>query len=201
MIRTTRLSTALLMLGVGLLVTPMLVPLQPVAYHETHPRVMGNASEIEQSGLTIVAYENLSSRGQHLYVATLNHDGEYRVPVETAAPDYAYPRPTELDNIQNYTQRRALTHIVIERPPNATLPPADEPVERARHMVDDPGTDETQSGNMTVPELRKQIARYDLMTTRIGPPPLLAPQSLLRLVALLGGCLSLSIGGYLRTTP
>ena len=200
MTRYTTFTGALVVLGIALLVTPALFPLQPVSYHDTGRSVMGNESQIEQEGLEIVTYENLSERGQELYVRTLRSGGEHSVPMGEGASDFRYPTTAELREVQNYTARNELETIVIERPPNATLPPADEPVERAEHMVQREEERETAS-NRTEVEIRRQIARYDAMTTRTEKPPLTAPSSLLRLLSAVVGVLAIGTGGYLLTKP
>lgn len=200
MIRYTTLANALLVAGVALLVAPVLFPIQPMLYHDTHQGTVGNESRIEEEGYEIVAYENLSERGQQLYVRTLRAGGEYRVPVDEGAPDFAYPSPGELADIRDYRERRTLQGIVVERPPNADLPPPDEPVEAAerdnRH-AEKRGTESEQS----IDARRQQIARYDVLTTRTDRPPLTASSSLLRLLSTAAGIVVLGTGGYLRSTP
>ena len=200
MTRYTTLTGALVVLGIVLLVTPVLFPLQPVSHHDTGRSAMGNESQIEQQGLEIVAYENLSERGQELYVQTLRSDGEYSVPMDEGASDFKYPTNAELGEVQNYTVRNGLETIVIERPLNADLPPADEPVERAEYMVQREEERETAS-NQSEAEIRRQIARYDAMTTRTDKPPLTASSSLLRFLSAVVGVLAIGTGGYLRTKP
>lgn len=200
MTRYTALAGALVVLGIALLVTPVLFPLQPVLYHDTGQSVMGNESQIEQQGLEAVAYENLSERGQELYVQTLRSDGEYSVPMAQGASGFRYPTNAELGEVQNYTVRIRLQTIVVERPPSADLPPADEPVERAEYMVQREEERETAS-NRSEAEIRRQIARYDAMTTKTAKPSLTASSSLLRLLSAVVGVLAIGTGGYLRTKP
>lgn len=210
----------LVVLGIVLLVGPALFPVQPVLYHDTSDRAIGNATELEAAGITIVAYENLSERGQQLYVASLRADGEYSVPVGAGAPEFAYPTPAELGAVEDYRQRQSMTRIAIERPPDADLPPADEPVqfaedrvrnerERDRRSESDPegdpegertGTPGTETGP-TVEEMRQQIARYDLMSTRTDRPPLTASPNLLRLLSAVLGIVAVGTGGYLHSRP
>ena len=200
MTRYTTLAGALVVLGIALLVTPVLFPLQPVSHHDTGRSVMGNESQIEQQGLEIVAYENLSERGQELYVQTLRSDGEYSVPIDEGASDFRYPTDAELGEVQNYTVRNRLEYIVIERSPNADLPPADEPIERAEYMTEGDEEGETAS-NRSEAEIRRQIARYDAMSTKTTKPSLTASSSLLRLLSAVVGVLAIGTGGYLRTKP
>lgn len=200
MTRHTTLSGALVVLGIALLVTPALFPLQPVLYHDTRRGTMANESQIEQEPYEVVAYENLSERGQALYVRTLRADGEYRVGLDSGAPDFAYPTSAELAAADDYEARKELRGIVVERPPNADLPPADEPFHIAENAHERGERRETAS-NQTQAELRRQIARYDVMTTRTDKPPLTAPSSLLRLISALAGVLAIGTGGYLRSKP
>lgn len=196
--RHTTLANALLVAGVALLVAPVLFPIQPVLYHDTHRGTVGNESQIQADGYEIVAYENLSERGQQLYVRTLRAGGEYRAPVDEGAPDFAYPSPTELADVRDYRNRNALQGIVVERPPDADLPPPHEPVEaaeRSHRHAEERGTEPEQS----VEERRRQIARYDVMTTRTDRPPLTASSALLRLLSTAAGVLALGTGGYLRS--
>lgn len=202
----------LVALGIVLLMGPALFPVQPVLYHDTGERTMGNATELEEEGITVVSYENLSERGQELYVASLRADGEYSVPVGEGASDFEYPTSGELAAVEDYRQRRSMTRIAIERPPDADLPPADEPVEFAEERVRDEReqkgehegerteTPGTETGP-TVAEMRQQIARYDLMSTRTDRPPLTAAPNLVRLLSTLLGIAAIGAGGYLRSWP
>lgn len=223
MTRHTTLSSALLVLGVALLIAPILVPIQPVLYHDTDRGTMANRTMLEEQGYEIVSYENLSARGQELYVQSLRADGEYTVPLNEGASDFAYPTLSELGTLENYQDRNRLQTVVIERPLNTTsLPPPDEPLEAAEHRVrereqrketreeeaheDKRASDgsaaenETRSGP-TVEELRQQIGRYDLMMTRTDLPPLTASLALLRLFSAVGGILAIGIGGYVHSKP
>lgn len=200
MIRHTLLSGALVVLGIALLVGPVLFPIQPVLYHDTDSSVMGNRSQIEQQGVTIVSYENLSDRGQEIYVRTLQNGDEYSVPISEGAPDFTYPTNAELSDAQNYTARSKLQMVVIERPPSADLPPAAEPVERAEYLSERDEEDKTTS-NRTEAAIRQQIARYDAMTTRTDQPSLTASSSLSRLLSAVVGILAIGMGGYLWSKP
>lgn len=200
MTRTPTLSTALLVLGVILLVTPALFPIQPVLYHDTHRGTIDNRTVIEERGFEIVAYENLSDRGQELYVLTLENDGRYSVPLGEGAQDFAYPTEGELGEFRDYDERRALEHVVIERPPDADLPPPDEQLEGAEH-IRERAIERGSEDPPTLKEARRQIARFDLMRTRTDNPPLDEPKSLARLVSALLGVVAVATGGYLRSRP
>lgn len=134
MTRTPSLSIVLVSLGVVLLVALVLFPIQPVLYHATRRGTLDNRTVIEERGYEIIAYANLSDRGQELYVQTLEHDGRYRVPLGADAQDFAYPTDGELGDARDYEERNALEHVVIERPPDANLPPPDERLEAAEHV-------------------------------------------------------------------
>lgn len=200
MTRTPALSTVLLGLGVVLLVTPALFPIQPVLYHDSRRGTVDNRSVIEERGFEIVAYENLSERGQELYVLTLENDGRYSVPLDEGAPDFAYPTDGDLGEFRDYDDRRALEHVVIERPPDADLPPPDEQVEAAEHIREraiERGSEDPPS----LEEARRQIARFDMMRTRTDNPPLDEPKSLARLVSAILGVVAIATGGYQRSRP
>lgn len=217
----TILTRALVLLGAVLLVAPALVPIQPVLYHDTRHGTVDDRAELEAQGYEVVAYENLSARGQELYVATLRAGGEYYVPLGAGADEFPYPSPSELRDVRDYRQRSTLGRIVIERPTDGDLPPADEPL-RAAERPGKPGGDRDRERDGTpgdgeratpadrergteddrsVEERRQQIARYDVVETRTDLPPLEAPASLLRLLSVVGGVLALGIGGYLGAQP
>jgi hypothetical protein len=200
MSRISTLSTVLLVIGVVLLVAPALFPIQPVLYHDTRRGTIDNRTVLEERGFEIVAYENLSERGQELYVRTLEHDGRYSVPLGEGAPDYAYPTDGELGELRDYDDRQALEHVVIKRPPDADLPPPDEQVEAAEH-VRERAIERGDEDPPTLEEARRQIARFDLMRTRTDNPPLDEPKSLARLVSVLVGVLAVASGGYLQSRP
>lgn len=200
MTRTSTFAGGLAALGIVLLVAPALFPTQPVLYHDTDPGMTMNRSELEEHGATVIAYENLSDRGKELYVATLRNDGEYTVPKGQGADDFRYPTNAELGEVESYEERRRLGQVVIERPADGSLPPADEPVGRAEYVAED--DNERRGGsNRSVAEIREQIARYDAMTTRTGQPDLMATPSLLRFLSGAGGILAIGVGGYVRTRP
>lgn len=196
---------------------PVLFPIQPVLYHDTGRGTLDNRTTLEDQGYEIVSYENLSARGQDLYVQSLRSDGEYTVTLDEGTSDFAYPTPSELGTLEDYRARNRLQSIVVERPLNTSLPPPDEPLEGAEHRVREReeskeardgertsnGSDlerETPS-RQTVEELRQQIGRYDVVTTRTALLPLTAPSALVRLVSIVGGVLAIGIGGYLHSKP
>lgn len=203
MSRRDALSAGLVVLGVALLVGPALVPVQPVLYHDTGPGIEANASQIaemERQGFTVVSYGNLSERGQQLYVRTLRNDGEYSVPVGEGAEEFDYPTDADLVDAERRVERRRLEMVVVERPPDADLPPPDERLEAAEHLQR--RYEERRNGtNVTVEELRRQIARYDAMEARTGAPSRTSPPVLGRFLAALGGVVALGTGGYLRSLP
>lgn len=208
-----RVAAALVVVGVALLVAPALVPVQPVLSHDTGPGAMANASQLEAEGYTIVAYGNLSERGQELYVRTLRNGGQYRVPLGEGAEEFTYPTYEELGEIEGYEERRALRSIVVERPPDADLPPADEPVERVEELAErreerreraaeaGEATPEPDPDRPSLDERRQQTARYDVVSTETAPPPLTATGSLLRLLSACVGIVAVGVGGYRRSLP
>lgn len=214
MSRHATLSTALVVAGIALLVAPVLVPVEPVLSHDTRRGTLDDAAELRADGYEVIAYENLSERGKELYVRTLRNGGEYHVAQGSGAPEFAYPSRGELADVEDHRERETLRSVVIERPPDADLPPADEPMQAAEHRPerrdrrDRDGsagratpTDGRATPTASVEERRTQIARYDLMTTGTERPPLTATAPLLRLLSALGGVLALGTGGYLRSLP
>lgn len=200
------LTAALVVAGIALLIVPALFPLQPMLYHDTSQGTLDDRTELEEQGYEVIAYENLSERGQALYVRTLKEGGRYGVSLEEGATDFAYPTPGELGDVENYRDRNALESIVIERPPEADLPAADEPLHAADHYRERQERRERTEGGETEDgpseaERRQQIERYDLMTTRTDQPPLTAPPSILRLLSAVVGVLAIGTGGYLRSKP
>lgn len=203
------LSRSQLLVGIGLvlLLAPTFVPIEPVLYHQTHRGTVDNATVIEQEGLRIVEYETLSPRAQQLYVAALENDGSYHVPLGQGAQEYRYPSPGDLGDVTDYQERNRRTLIVIERPNDSDLPPPDEPLEIAQHrherqeerVEEDPNFTESQV--RSVEEWRDQIGRYDVMHTRQGTPPLSTPKTMARLASAILGVLAIGIGGYRAALP
>lgn len=217
--RLTR-SHALVVVGLLLLVAPAFAPLQPVLEHDTRRHTFENETALEAQGYRVVEYENLTDRGQELYVQTLEHGGTYRVPVGQGAADFRYPTEAEVDSQRDYEARVALSHVVIERPPNATLPPADEDVERAVEIVKErrearneehgettrDGGDGTRTARgprttRSEADIRRQVARYDVMQTRTTKPGLASQPALLRFGAAALGVVLVGTGGYLSSKP
>lgn len=229
MTRNTVVSAALLVLGVGLLVVPALVPIEPIRYHDSRAGTFANESELRAEGFEIVTYENLSDRGQELYVRTLRNGGEYTVALGKGAPDFAYPTDEELGDIEDYRERRTRESIVIERPADdAGLPPPDEQVEEAmdryereeerprseerprdveeeRKRTGDPAGQRDGEGDArntpSREEFRRQVARYDQFRTRTDHPPLMGATAISRLLSVGGGVVALAAGGYLGSKP
>ena len=193
------LSTVLLVAGLVLLIAPTLVPIQPTLVHDTTRGTIGNASEISADGYEIVAYENLSDRGQELYVQTLRSGGTYSVPVGEGAPEFRYPTAGELGETESYQERNALQAVVIERPVASDLPPPDEDVAMAEQILEH--NQRANESGVSEAELRRQIGRYDLMTTRTARPPLQEPASLAHLGIAVLGVLAIGTGGYFRSKP
>jgi len=196
--RLDTVGTVLLVAGVAALLLPALFPVQQVLYHETRAGVTANESELERQGYTVVEYGDLSERGQSIYVAALETPGEYTVPVGQGAAEFPYERPENFSEISDYQRRRALTGVVIERPDDADLPPADEPVDVVEYEAEEGAESVNQS---ELEQRQQQTARYDLMTVRRGTPPLAASSNLLRLGAALFGVVAIGVGGYLRASP
>lgn len=185
--RKRTLSLALVAVGIALLVTPALVPAQQLRYHETGAGTTADRAQLQEEGYQVVAYENLSTRAQDLYVRALRDGGEYAVPVGEGAPDF------------NYTTRTDVRGIVIERPPDGDLPPADEPTHMAEYARDD-GERGNESAS-AVRQRRQQIQRYDLVSLRTDSPPLTATPNLARLLSAVLGVVCIGVGGYASSRP
>ncbi|NHN43034.1 hypothetical protein G9C85_15555 [Halorubellus sp. JP-L1] len=202
--RPTR-SHVLIAVGLLLLVAPAFAPLQPVLEHDTHRTEFQNETQLEAEGYRVVEYESLSERGKALYVETLQNGGTYAVAADEGASDFRYPTAGELGDLDNATAYRGLAYVVVERPPNASLPPADERVESAQHLVNRSEEaavgEETVGRNMSVEEVRAQIARYDVMETRTTQPDLTAEPALLRFGAAMLGVVLTGAGGYVSSKP
>jgi hypothetical protein len=178
--RRNRIGAGLLVLGVLLLVVPVLVPVEPALIHDTDPGSFESPEQLEQRGIEVIAYENLSERGQEIYRNALATSGVHRVSPGQGAPEFSYPTRGQLAS----GDERAVSGLVaIERPEDSTLPPADEPRGRIR------GEEGQQSD--------ERAQQYELMETREGPPPLGSLSQLLRLLAGVLGVVSVGVGGYL----
>jgi len=189
--RRNTVGTALVVLAVVLFTVPAFFPVQPMLAHYTGDTAPAPPDELRQQGYDIVAYENLSERGQELYVTTLEHDGEYRVPVGEGAAEFGYLTDEEVRaSYENGTE----PGVVIERPEDAgDLPPSDE------RFYGYP-SDEEELNESQREQRRQTIERYDAMSTRIEEPPLGATPQLIRLAAVLFAVLALGIGGYLLSS-
>ena len=210
--RLTR-SHALLAVGLLLLVAPAVAPLQPVLEHDTTREKFENESALEAQGYRIVEYENLTDRGKELYVRTLENGGTYRVPVGDGASDFRYPTRAEVDAQEDYEARVELSHVVVERPENASLPPADEDVEnaveiakerqQAREEQEGEGRTTSTASRTTrsEAEIRRQVARYDVMQTRTTKPGLTSQPAVPRFGAAALGIGLVGVGGYLTARP
>lgn len=177
--RRTTLGVALLGLAVACFAIPPLVPVEPVLVHDTSPITFDGPDELESAGYEIYAYENLSDRGQELYVTALENGGEYHVAPGEGAPDFEYLTAAERAEAHQGSRHRP-GHVVIERPEDAALPPADEPDHGPRNE-----------------ERREQTQRYDMMAVSESSPPLDSTAQLLRLAAVILGILAAGVGGYL----
>jgi len=199
--RRNQLGTALVVLAAVLFIVPAFFPVQPMLLHDTRDAAVGPPSELESDGYEIVAYENLTDRGQELYVKTLENDGEYRVPQGTGASDFDYLTDEERRQAYENDNRSATRPLVIERPEDDNaLPPADEPAEAARNRAEDDDNNETDDGQ-TAGERRRQIVlRYDAIETSTEQPPLGSIEQLSRLLAALLAVVSLGVGGYLLSS-
>jgi len=215
-------ATLLLVVGVAALLVPALFPVQQVLYHDTGAGTMATGEELRAEGYTVIAYENLSDRGQEIYVASLESpDGAYTVPAGQGAPEFPYDGADEFGSVTGSTdfeERQRLTSVVIERPDDADLPPPNEPVDRiaaeqrrreeaadGRETTPGDGSETaTPSGQPSEQQLeqrREAVASYDLMTVRQGTPPATDSGTLLRLGSVLFGTVGVGLGGYLRSRP
>lgn len=203
--------TALVFLGVVLLLAPAAVPVQPHLTQTAQPGTILDEAALEEEGYTVVAYENLSDRGKAIYRATLREGGSYTLPSGAGAAEFPYPSGEDLSDVEDYRQREIQSSVVIERPPDVDLPPADEPVGMAGL---DEGDGQEVGGGAEPPAQREggprgdgpnvtraQIARYDVVETRTERPGMGARANLLRLLSVVLGVLALVTGGYYRSLP
>ncbi len=184
--RRNTVGLALVVLAVILFTLPAFFPVQAVLTHNTGPGSFDSRAELEENGVEIIGYENMSERGQELYRQTLEAGGSYSVSQGNGATDFGYLTGAERQ-VRTERPRQRPSLVAIERPEDASLPPADEPFERVRGGGDESGDEQR----------RQQVQRYDLMDTSTEPPSLGALSQLLRLAAALLGVLSLCVGGYL----
>lgn len=203
--------TVLVLVGVVLMLAPAAVPVQPHLVHSSSPGTINDEAALEAEGYTIVAYEDLSDRGQAIYRATLRQGGTYTVPSDAGATDFPYPSGEDLADVEDFRQREIQASVVIERPPDADLPPADEPVGMAELDEGEPRVDGGAAGPPAQREgeppgsgpnvTRAQIARYDVVETRAERPGMGARGSLVRLLSVVLGTVAIVIGGYYRSLP
>ncbi|WP_324661604.1 hypothetical protein [Haloarcula sediminis] len=214
-------TAVLLVVGVAALLVPALFPVQQVLYHDTGAGTTANGSELEAEGYTVIEYENLSQRGQEIYVAALRSpQREYTVPVGQGAPEFPYSAATEIGDTngpEKFEERQRRTSVVIERPDDADLPPPDEPVDRIQSERIQPEATTTgirtasggqegetppgQSREQRLEQRRQGIATYDMVTVRQGTPPATHSGTLLRLGSVVFGAVAIGTGGYLRSRP
>ena len=192
--RRNTLGTALVVLAVVLFVGPAVFPVQPVLSHDTDRSTRDSPSELREQGVPIVAYENLSERGQELYVRTLENDGGLRVGQDAGAPDFQYPTSAERREAFEADNMSGTGMVVIERPEDdSVLPPPDE-------RFFGPREEEEAESEEELEERRQQVLRYDAMVTGTGQPPLGSTRQLLRLGAVMLAVVSLGTGGYLLSS-
>ena len=184
--RRNTLGTALVVLAAVLFVVPAFFPVQAALVHNTGASQPGEPELIREDGYDIVAYENLSERGQELYVKTLENGGEHSVTQGNGAPDFEYPTSAERGaTFENGSLDRPGAIVVVRPEDDDDLPRADE------RPFGPPREGETEK------ERRERHLRYDAMDTRTEQPSLGALPQLLRLFAALLAVVSLGVGGYL----
>ena len=198
--RRNTLGTALVVLAVVLLVGPAVFPVQPVLTHDTDRSTRDSPSELREQGVPIVAYENLSARGQELYVRTLENDGGLRVGRDAGAPDFQYPTSAERREAFEADNMSGTGMVVIERPEDdSDLPPPDERFFGPREEEEEEVENDEQPEERRE-ERRERVLRYDAMMTATGQPPLGSTRQLLRLGAVMLAVVSLGTGGYLLSS-
>jgi hypothetical protein len=191
--RRNTLGTALVVLAVVLFVVPAVFPVQPVLIHDTDRSTRDSPSELREQGIPVVAYENLSERGQEVYVAALESE-DYRVGRNAGAPDFQYPTSAERREAFEADNISGTGMVVIERPEDdSVLPPPDE-------RFFGPREEEEAESEEELEERRERVLRYDAMMTATGQPPLGSTRQLLRLGAVMLAVVSLGTGGYLLSS-
>jgi len=190
--RRNTVGTALVVLAIVLFVVPAVFPVQPMLTHTSWASTDAPPDQLQQeAGIYVVAYENLTDRGQELYVETLEHDGEYRVPQGEGAPAFVYPTNVERAEAFESNNMTAAGRIVIERPEDdGSLPPPDE-----HYYPREEGLNETEREQQ-----RERALRYDMMQTETSQPPLGSTPQLLRLGAVMLAVVFLGVGGYLLSS-
>ncbi|PSP51057.1 hypothetical protein BRC74_07620 [Halobacteriales archaeon QH_7_68_42] len=175
--RRNTLGTALVVLAVVLFVGPAVFPVQPVLTHDTDRTTRDSPSELREQGIPVVAYENLSERGQEVYVAALEGE-DYRVGQDAGAPDFRYPTSAERREAFEADNVSGTGMVVIERPEDdSDLPPADERFSGAREEEEAKNDEQPEERRE---ERRERVLRYDAMVTATDQPPLGSTRQLLR---------------------
>ncbi|PSP92555.1 hypothetical protein BRC78_02870 [Halobacteriales archaeon QH_8_68_33] len=191
--RRNTLGTALVVLAVVLFIGPAVFPVQPVLIHDTDRTTRDSPSELREQGVPVVAYENLSERGQEVYVAALEGE-DYRVGQDAGAPDFRYPTSAERREAFEADNVSGTGMVVIERPEDdSVLPPPDE-------RFFGPREEEEAESEEELEERRERVLRYDAMVTATDQPPLGSTRQLLRLGAVMLAVVSLGTGGYLLSS-
>ncbi len=183
--RRTQIGAGLVVVGLLAFGLALAFPVQSVHVHDTTTASTLNETQAEEVGVPVVAYENLSDRGQELYVETLENGGTYRVPVGEGAEDFAYPTNEEARApgglVEGESNQTSNVVVVVKRPTDdGDLPPADE----TPAFADEDGPNEST------------VMRYDLMTTRTKKPPIGSGAHAPRLAGLVLGLTSLTAGAY-----
>ncbi|AQL41605.1 hypothetical protein BV210_02240 [Halorientalis sp. IM1011] len=212
MIDRSKISVALLVVGAVLLIAPAVAPVQSVLFHDIRGEFTMSESELEERGVTVIAYENLSDRGKELYERSLRNDGHYRAPAGTGASDFEYRADSEEDVRSGFGPRA----VAIERPDDPDFPSVDERPVRERRPPDEGGevggtggseaaggdtADAQANGTADQPPEPREENEYNLMETRLGQPPLTDGGNLLRFLSILVGVVTVGSGGYLRSRP
>ncbi|MFB6138463.1 MAG: hypothetical protein ABEJ42_09050 [Halobacteriaceae archaeon] len=123
--RGTLVAVGLVLASLPLFFVPALFPAGDVLEHDTSPYLAANASLEGSDAARVVTYENLTERARTLYRETLRRGGTYRVPLDEGAPEFRYPEPGTTD----------YRPLVIVRPADADLPPADEEYQKSFDLV------------------------------------------------------------------
>lgn len=110
------LAALLVVLSLPLFGVPALVPVEDVRHHQSSPYLGESATLGADAAVTVVAYENLSDRGQSLYRATLENGGSHWVHKGEGAEGFGYPGAGD----------DAVPTVVVDRAGATDLPPADE---------------------------------------------------------------------------
>jgi hypothetical protein len=167
-----RTAVGLVIIGLVLMTTPVIAPPGPVLEHDTSWSVRDtNVSDLRQHSYGVYHYGNLSDRGQEIYEAALRADSAYSVPKGDGAPEFQYLDSEGIEALEDEPlQRRAEMSVVIVRPNESSLPPADEYFEQQR---------------------------YDAVRTQQRDPEVGSGAYLLQFAALFVGVSLLCLGGYL----